>query len=153
MQDLQALAEYVQQHLQRPGVSTHTIAQNAGGGISHGTVWNIANQHVNEVKERTLVALARGLGVSFEEVQAVVKGKPPQYVDPFESIKILFHGWEGAPETDRKAVMEALKLIGEGFQQRILHRRLKGGSSAGKHSVREVAPGKERNNNLTAKKR
>jgi hypothetical protein len=147
MQDLQALAVYVRGHLSRPGVSTHTIANNAGGGISHGSVWNIANARVSYVKESTLAALAKGLGVSLEEVQAVVKGKPLKYDDPFASLKVLFHGWESASETDRREVMGAIRLIGEGFQQRLRGKAKKGG---GKVSVREVRPGRDKNRGRNA---
>lgn len=138
MQDLDALAKYVQSHLKKPGVSTHTVADKAGGGLSHGTVWNIANRQVNEVKGSTLAALARGLGVSLEEVQGVAQGKPIEHKDPFESLKILFHGWEGATEEDRRDVMAALRLIGEGFQQRLRNMPRMGG---GKHRPQTVKPG------------
>lgn len=145
MQDLEALSAYVQEHLNKPGVSTHSIADKAGGGISHGTVWNIARQHVSEVKGSTLAALARGLGVSLEEVQAVVRGKPVEYADPFDSLRILFHGWEEASEQDRREVMGAISLIGEAFRQRILQQK-RSPSKSGRHTVREEKPGRERKN-------
>lgn len=138
MQDLKALSEYVQRQLQRPGVSTHSISKNTHGAISHGTVWNIANRQVSEVKESTLAALARGLGVSLEEVQAVVKGKQIEHTDPFESIKVLFYGWEEATEVDRRDAMAALRLIGEGFRQRLRNGSKKG---SGKHRPETVKPG------------
>lgn len=77
MQDLQALAELTQRKMSEQNLSLHDVearARRAGFKISHATVGNILNQTSKEVKASTLSALARGIGVSEEELRAVVFG-------------------------------------------------------------------------------
>lgn len=77
VQDLQGLAAYVRAKMETQALSHQDVAARAGGAISHTTVWNVANSAVKEVKQSTLSALARGLGVSEDEIFAVARGVRP----------------------------------------------------------------------------
>lgn len=64
-----AFANYVKERMNELNLSTHEVAQRAtkrGSKLSNGTVWNIANQRTEEVKETTIRALAKGLDVTYE---------------------------------------------------------------------------------------
>lgn len=78
VQDLQGLAAYVSEKMQRQNLSLHDVAKRSGGRISHATVANIVNVASKEVKSSTLAGLAKGLGVSEDEIVAVARGKNNQ---------------------------------------------------------------------------
>jgi len=75
VQDLQGLAAYVSEQMQRQNLSLHDVAKRSGGRISHATVGNILNVTSKEVKSSTLAGLAKGLGVPEDEIFAVARGK------------------------------------------------------------------------------
>lgn len=78
VQDLKGLARFVQEQMSAQNISTHEVAKRSGNAISHGTVWNIANQQVKDVKPSTLTALAKGLRVSEDDILGAVGGKQTQ---------------------------------------------------------------------------
>jgi transcriptional regulator with XRE-family HTH domain len=78
VQDLQGLAAYVSEKMQRQNLSLHDVAKRSGRRISHATVANVVNATSKEVKASTLAGLAKGLGVSEDEIVAVARGKANQ---------------------------------------------------------------------------
>jgi transcriptional regulator with XRE-family HTH domain len=112
------LADLVRSRMEELNLSTNAVARKAGNKISNGTVWNIANSRVKDVKEETLRALARGLDLSEEEVFAAYFGKSVEQDDSLEGIRVLFNGWHEASEEDRAATMELIRMIAEGFQKK-----------------------------------
>lgn len=70
-----ALAEYVRQKMNEQNLSTYDVERRSGGQITHGSVWNILNQRVKDVKASTLRALAKGLGITEEQIFAIARGK------------------------------------------------------------------------------
>ena len=75
VQDLQGLAAYVSEQMQRQNLSLHDVAKRSGGRISHATVANVVNATSKEVKASTLAGLAKGLGISEDEMVAIARGK------------------------------------------------------------------------------
>lgn len=79
MQKLEALASAVRQRMEELNLNTYQVAERAtqkGHKIVHGTVWNIINRNVNEVKDRTLTAIAVALNMPIESLRAIVRGEP-----------------------------------------------------------------------------
>lgn len=77
MQNLDALAETVSGEMKRQNLNTYEVADRArtrGFKIVHGTVWNVINKQVKEVKDKTIVAISQGLGLPEENLFAIVRG-------------------------------------------------------------------------------
>jgi transcriptional regulator with XRE-family HTH domain len=112
------LATLVRNRMEELNLSTNAVARKSGHKISNGTVWNIANNRVKDVKEDTLRALARGIDLPEDEVLAAYYGKQVEPDDSLEGIKVLFNGWHEASEADRAATMELIRMIADGFQKK-----------------------------------
>lgn len=120
VQDRQAdLARFVRQKMDDLNLSTYDVERRSGGAITHGSVWNILNQRVKDVKSGTLSALAKGLGISEEELFDVYRGKQPAGDGVLEEeIGVLFYGWAEADEAAKAETLAAIRMIAESFQRR-----------------------------------
>ncbi len=72
------LAEYVRTVLAEKKLSTYQVAKNAGGGIDQSTVSRIKNGDIKNPSLPILKALAKGLGVTEEEIIALARGVQPR---------------------------------------------------------------------------
>lgn len=72
---IESLADYVRRVRQEKGLSTLEVERNSGNQITDGYVSQIENSYVKNVSPQKLQALAKGLGVSEEEIFAVARGK------------------------------------------------------------------------------
>ena len=78
MQNLKALASAVSAEMQKQNLNTYEVADRArkkGYKIVHGTVWNVINCNVKEVKDKSIVAIAHGLDLPEQTLFAIVRGK------------------------------------------------------------------------------
>jgi hypothetical protein len=114
MQDLQALADFVQREMDRQNLSTHDVSRRAQGAITHATVWNIQNKVSKEVKSTTLAALAKGLGVTEEAIRSIVYGeKPPitfeRFIAELQALGVedfnAAKGWKKLTSADMEEVL------------------------------------------------
>jgi transcriptional regulator with XRE-family HTH domain len=64
----EALADLVRARMDELHLKAPEVARRSGGLVSHGTVWNILNLRVTDIKEESLRGLARGLGLPPETV-------------------------------------------------------------------------------------
>ncbi|MDT5268421.1 MAG: Cro/C1-type DNA-binding domain [Acidobacteriota bacterium] len=71
------------------GLSTYDVARRSGNLITHQTVWSLLNAQGKDVKVGTLKALAKGLGVSEDEIFAVARGKSVSGDLQLEESKLL----------------------------------------------------------------
>jgi transcriptional regulator with XRE-family HTH domain len=74
---LQALSEFVRAVMNEKGLNYRQVAERSGGLISHTTVFDVVNLRSKDVKATTLRGLAKGLGVSDDEIFSVARGKSP----------------------------------------------------------------------------
>lgn len=74
---LKALSEYVRAVMNEKGLNYRQVAEHSGGLISHTTVFDVVNLRSKDVKAKTLRGLAKGLGVSEDEIFSVTRGKSP----------------------------------------------------------------------------
>lgn len=112
-------AAYVQRVRHEKRLSQRDVEHNSDRGISKGYIGQIENREVlsDSITPQKLRALARGLGVSEDEIFAVARGKPLTYEDPLD-LRVLFDGWNEASEEDRAQALDDLKMIAERFQRR-----------------------------------
>ncbi len=71
------LADFVRRIREGKGLSVNQVALKSGGGISKAYVSQIENRYVQSVTAGRLRALARGLGISYEEISAIAGGGNP----------------------------------------------------------------------------
>lgn len=91
MQDLEGLAKFVRQKMDELNLNSYEVAQratNKGFKIVHGTVWNVLNQNTKEVKDRTLISLAKGLNVDEEQIFAIARGQSQITDEDIERIEL-----------------------------------------------------------------
>lgn len=138
VQNLQAtLADFVREKMDEQNLSTYDVERRSGGAITHGSVWNILNQRVKDVKAGTLRALAKGLGVSEEEVFDAARGKEPVKDSGLESdneLAALFYEYKELADDDK----EELRAVMEMVRQEI-RRRKQAGELVSQRKAREKA--------------
>jgi transcriptional regulator with XRE-family HTH domain len=86
---LETLSEYVRAVMNEKGLNYRQVAERSGDLISHTTVFDVVNLRSKDVKAKTLRGLAKGLGVSEEEVFAVVRGKTTSGDLAFDELRLL----------------------------------------------------------------
>lgn len=116
--NIEPLADYVRRVRHEKRLSTTDVENQSGGAISDAYVTRIENGYVKNVSPEKLAALAKGLGISEDEIFAVARGKSLDYKDPLDEVKVLFNGWAEASDEDRAATMELIRMIAEGFQKK-----------------------------------
>jgi transcriptional regulator with XRE-family HTH domain len=84
-----SLAEYLREQMEGKGLSTYDVARRSGNLITHQTVWSLLNAQGKDVKVGTLKALAKGLGISEDEIFAVARGKSVSGDLQLEESKLL----------------------------------------------------------------
>jgi transcriptional regulator with XRE-family HTH domain len=77
------LSEFVRDVMKTKNLSFRDVERISNGTISYGTVAAIKNKISGDVKNETLVALAKGLGVPEEQIFNVARGLPPVNDDHF----------------------------------------------------------------------
>lgn len=85
----ESLSDYVRRVANEKSLSHREIARRSGDLISHVTVGDIINNNRGDVKVETIKGLAKGLGVSEEEIFAVVRGKTTSGELAFDELRLL----------------------------------------------------------------
>jgi transcriptional regulator with XRE-family HTH domain len=109
------LADFVRRIREGKRLSVNDVALRSGGGISKAYVSQIENRYVSSVTSGRLRALARGLGIPYEQISAVAGGITPESLDSFKQSKFgeLFELYSVLPTAEQKrldATLEMLKL-------------------------------------------
>jgi transcriptional regulator with XRE-family HTH domain len=71
------LGDYLRRVINEKNLTYRQVAERSGGRISHAAISDIISGKTKEIKSSTISALAKGLGVSEEEIFAVIRGKSP----------------------------------------------------------------------------
>ena len=80
----ETLAEFVTRIMAEKNLSYRNVTERSGGKISHSTVSEIANGNRFGVRNETLILLAKGLGVSADDMFRVARGLPVGAAGPYE---------------------------------------------------------------------
>lgn len=73
----ESFADYLRRLISEKNLRYRQVAERSGGLISHAAISDIISGKTREVKASTITALAKGLGVTEEEVFAAYSGKKP----------------------------------------------------------------------------
>jgi transcriptional regulator with XRE-family HTH domain len=84
-----SLADYVRRIIDEKDLSYRKVAAQSGGRISHATISDIINGNQRDIKTETLIGLAKGLGVSEDELFAVARGREINGDPTFEEERLL----------------------------------------------------------------
>jgi transcriptional regulator with XRE-family HTH domain len=117
------LAELVRcRAVEMNNLSTNEIARRAkaaGYELSNGTVWNVMNNRVKDVKEDTLEAIGHVLNISKDEMLAAYYDKPLSEAEAFDSeIGVLFKGFDELSDKDKAEMLATVKMLGSEIQRR-----------------------------------
>jgi len=97
------------------------VAERSGGLIAQSYFFKIENGLVKNVSIEKLRAIARGLGVSEEEVLGAARGKPLDEAQAFDSeVRVLFKGFEELPDSDKRELLASVRMLGSEVQRRRL---------------------------------
>lgn len=90
-------------------LSTYEVARRAGNRVSNGTVWNIINDRVRDVKKDTLRTLAHALGLPEEEVFAADRGKKLAGADA--QAASLLNLFQALPITQQEDLIDTARML------------------------------------------
>lgn len=111
----QALADYVRRLMEERNWSTYDVVRESGGLItSNGTVWNVVNLRVKDIKEKTLRGLAKAFKVPEIEVFEVYYGKKRVGEDELEDdeeVAALFYKYKNLTEEDKKEIRRLISIV------------------------------------------
>lgn len=85
----ESLAEYVRRVREEKKLSLSDVERQSGNLITNGYVSRIENGYILNVTPKKLAALAKGLGVSEDEVFAVARGKTSSGDLAFDELRLL----------------------------------------------------------------
>jgi hypothetical protein len=127
------LANYVKRRMGELNKSYQGVADGSRGLISHGTVFNIANERVKEVKETSLRGLASGLEVTFSELARIAYGEQYQSSEAYKSSRFaeLAESFEKLPESDKKELITILNILRREIDRRLRAAMNGGGAETG----------------------
>lgn len=94
------LSEFVRDVMKTKNLSFRDVERKSNGTISYGTVAAIKNKISSDVKNETLVALAKGLGVPEEQIFNVARGLPPVNDDAF--LGFVYENYNGEKLNDKE---------------------------------------------------
>ncbi len=120
MNQAEDLADYVRRIINERDLTLREIEERSGGAITHGYISKILSRAVTNLSVEKLQALAKGLGISEEEVFAIARGKSLEGDPEFEKSEIaaLFYGYKDLTEEDQEELRVIWKMLGEEIKRR-----------------------------------
>lgn len=122
----ETLSDYVRRVINEKGLNYREVSRRSGGVISHATVGDIVNGVSKDVRTTTLSALAKGLGVSEDEIFAVARGKtlgPMSPQDFHSALKALgveqFQAYGGVDNLTADDRQEIIAMIEAMIEQKL----------------------------------
>lgn len=118
---LEDLADFVRRARNEKGLSLRDVENKSGGAISKGYVGQIENRSVlgQSVTPQKLRALARGLGVSEDEVFAKARGKSLSAPEAFDSeVYVMFRGFDELSDEDKADLLGTVRMLAAEVQRR-----------------------------------
>lgn len=116
------LADCVSRRMNDLNLSTHDVARISNGQISNGSVWNIINLRVKDVKDDTLAALAKGLSMTVDELQECASDQKQKKTFTHSEIEVLLHEADNLTKKD----LEEMRPIWEMVKAEVRRRKAAG---------------------------
>lgn len=115
----ESLADYVRRVIRDKDLSYRKVAIQSGGKVSHATVSDIINGNQRDLKTETLRGLAKGLGVSEEEIFAVARGKTLDTEEAFTGeFAVLFKGFHDLSPEDQAEMRAMVRMLATEVERR-----------------------------------
>ena len=128
------LAEYIESQMKARNWSYNDVARESGSfKLSNGTIWNLVNLRVKDVKENTLRGLAKAFHVPDADIFEVYYGKNEVGEDDLKDdkeIAALFYEYKDLTDDDK----EELRTVFDMVRQEIRRRRAAGELASQKNS-------------------
>lgn len=70
-------SDFVRSQLSQKNLSYRKVAEKSGGLITHSTVGDVINEKVNTISVDLIIGLAKGIGITEQELFDVARGKSP----------------------------------------------------------------------------
>lgn len=88
------LSKHIQSLMKEKGLSTYDVARNSKHSVSAATITKILNSEIQSSSIGTLKGIAKGLGITEDEIFRVARGLPPRPESRFEFYAEAFDGQE-----------------------------------------------------------
>lgn len=94
------LAEHVRAVMKDKGLSTYDVQKASENAITAATVTKILNCEIKSSGVETLAALAKGIGISADELINIARGRPPRpshfdiYAERFDAADLSESEWQ-----------------------------------------------------------
>lgn len=110
---IEDLSEYVRRIRAAKDLSTTDVENNSGRKISDAYVTQIENRRVKNVSPEKLKALAKGLGITEDEIFAVARGQAPEDSEKFKDSRfaLLSLKFDKIPPDQRVNVEALIELL------------------------------------------
>ncbi len=106
------ISDFVRETIHEKSLSYRKVAERSGGLITHSTVSDVVNERVKNLSSQTIAGLARGLGVTEQEIFDIVRGKNlnnESVVDEqFENLGLKFSGLPPSKKEKAKPLIELM---------------------------------------------
>lgn len=119
----ETLADYVRRVRHAKRLTLHDVEKNSGGGITNSYTSRIENGYVTNVTPEKLQALAKGLGVSEQEIFDVARGKVAENGLESSDFAALYYEYSELPEQARREVTPIKDAVFEVFRAEIRRRK------------------------------
>jgi transcriptional regulator with XRE-family HTH domain len=134
----ESFADYVRRVANEKVLTYREIARR--GGISSPSISDIISGKTIHVKASTIAALAKGLGVSEEEVFAAYSGKSLAAPEVFDSeIYVMFRGFDELSDEDKADLLGTIRMLAAEVQRRRPRKTAENGQSGKKSGERHAA--------------
>lgn len=106
----ESLPDYIRRVVNERGLTYREVARRSGGGITAPSISAIISGQTRNIKSSTITALAKGLGVSAEEVFAIARGKSTSGDLQLNEIRLLeyFRALPAERQGDALIILEAI---------------------------------------------
>ena len=106
----ESLPDYIRRVVNEKGLTYREVARRSGGGITAPSISAIISGQTRNIKSSTITALAKGLGVSAEEVFAIARGKSTSGDLQLNEIRLLeyFRLLPADKQDDALIILEAI---------------------------------------------
>lgn len=106
------ISDFVRQTIHKKGLSYRKVADKSGGLITHSTVSDVVNERVTNLSSQTISGLAKGLGVTEQEVFDIVRGKQPnketKVSERFELLSLKFGALKPSKQSRAEVLVDVL---------------------------------------------
>lgn len=106
----ETLSDYLRRVIRDKDLSYRKVAQRSGGRVSHATISDIINGRQRDIKTETLIGIAKGLGVSEEEMFAIARGKSVSGDLQLNELRLLEY-FRSLSEESQEDVLTYLEML------------------------------------------